>query len=75
MFERISFFRFHLKAETTPSHENMLTNEYFRVTTRIDNENDILVEDVSLSITIPKNLLNKGICSFDLLYESVTDLH
>lgn len=42
----------------------MLTNEYFKMTTRVDNDHDIVLEDVSVGITIPAHLRNKGMKYF-----------
>ena len=53
--------QFHLKTETTLSHQFMLTNEYFAVTIRIENPSDMLAENVSLLITVPAHLRNKGL--------------
>lgn len=58
------FFRFHLSTETLLSHKAMLTNEYFKITTRIENDQDIVFENVSLIITVPQHLRNKGINIF-----------
>lgn len=52
--------QFHLKTETILSHQFMLTNEYFAVTIRIENPSDMLAENVSLLITVPVHLRNKG---------------
>lgn len=52
--------QFHLKTETILSHKFMLTNEYFEVTIRVKNSFDLLAENVSLLITIPVHLRNKG---------------
>lgn len=38
----------------------MLTNEFFEVSIKIDNTFDLQVENVSLFITVPANLQNKG---------------
>lgn len=56
-----SFLRFHLTTETLLSHKAMLTNEYFKITTRIENDQNIVFENVSLIITVPQHLRNKGI--------------
>lgn len=39
----------------------MLTNEYFKISTRIENEHDIVLDNVSLIITVPSHFRNKGI--------------
>lgn len=54
------FHSFHLATETLLSHKTMLTNEYFKISTRIENEHDIVLESVCLTITVPPHLRNKG---------------
>ncbi|XP_031630878.1 trafficking protein particle complex subunit 11 [Contarinia nasturtii] len=57
---------FHLKTESLLSHDTMLTNEWFAVTIRIENVFDMLVENVSLVITVPVNIQNKVFIASDL---------
>lgn len=39
----------------------MLTNEYFGIKIQINNEFDMMFENVSISITVPGHLRNKGL--------------
>lgn len=39
----------------------MLVNEYYKMTTNINNSFDVCLKNVGISITIPPNLRNKGI--------------
>lgn len=39
----------------------MLTNEYFGITIQISNDFEMLFENVSLLITVPAHLRNKGL--------------
>lgn len=56
-----TYSRFHLRTETSFSHKNMLTNEYFGIMIRIENEFDMTLENVNLSLLIPTQFHNKGI--------------
>lgn len=53
----------------------MLTNEYFKITTRIENDQDIVFESVSLIITVPPHLRNKGIKKYSSLHSIETWIH
>lgn len=39
----------------------MLTNEYFGITLRIENEFDMNVENVTLIVKVPVHIQNKGL--------------
>lgn len=52
--------RFHLRTKTLFNHNVMLTNEYFKIMIQIENEFDMTLENVNLTLSIPKQFRNKG---------------
>ncbi|EAT46554.1 AAEL002260-PA, partial [Aedes aegypti] len=60
------FFRFHLGSQTKQNSQPMLTNEFYRITTKIMNNSDLCLQNVGVSINVPQNLRNNVFLTTDL---------
>uniref|UniRef100_A0A1Q3F724 Trafficking protein particle complex subunit 11 n=1 Tax=Culex tarsalis TaxID=7177 RepID=A0A1Q3F724_CULTA len=57
---------FALSAQTKQSAQPMLTNEFYRVTTKISNNSDLCLQNVGVSVSVPQTLRNSVFLTTDL---------
>ncbi|XP_021696133.1 trafficking protein particle complex subunit 11 isoform X2 [Aedes aegypti] len=57
---------FHLGSQTKQNSQPMLTNEFYRITTKIMNNSDLCLQNVGVSINVPQNLRNNVFLTTDL---------
>nr|XP_029726510.1 trafficking protein particle complex subunit 11 isoform X1 [Aedes albopictus] len=57
---------FHLGSQTKQNSQPMLTNEFYRITTKIMNNSDLCLQNVGVSISVPQNLRNNVFLTTDL---------
>ncbi|XP_055625411.1 trafficking protein particle complex subunit 11 isoform X2 [Toxorhynchites rutilus septentrionalis] len=57
---------FHLGSQTKQSNQPMLTNEFYKITTKIINNSDLCLKNVGISISVPQPLRNNVFLTTDL---------
>lgn len=57
---------FHLGAQTKQNSQPMLTNEFYKITTKIMNNSDLCHQNVGVSISVPQALRNNVFLTTDL---------
>ncbi|XP_062553378.1 trafficking protein particle complex subunit 11 isoform X2 [Armigeres subalbatus] len=57
---------FHLGSQTKQTNQPMLTNEFYRITTKIMNNSDLCLQNVGVSISVPQNLRSNVFLTTDL---------
>ncbi|XP_058829687.1 trafficking protein particle complex subunit 11 isoform X2 [Topomyia yanbarensis] len=57
---------FHLGSQTKQNSQPMLTNEFYKVTTKIMNNSDLCLQNIGVSISVPQALRNSVFLTTDL---------
>ncbi|XP_058459958.1 trafficking protein particle complex subunit 11 isoform X2 [Malaya genurostris] len=57
---------FHLGSQTKQNSQPMLTNEFYKVTTKIMNNSDLCLQNIGISISVPQALRNSVFLTTDL---------
>ncbi|XP_053683190.1 trafficking protein particle complex subunit 11 [Sabethes cyaneus] len=57
---------FHLGSQTKQNNQPMLTNEFYKITTKIMNNSDLCLQNVGVSISVPQNLRTNVFLTTDL---------
>ncbi|XP_055608810.1 trafficking protein particle complex subunit 11 isoform X2 [Uranotaenia lowii] len=57
---------FHIGSQTKQNNQPMLTNEFYRITTKILNHSDLCLQNVGVSINVPQNLKSSVFLTTDL---------